>query len=150
MIYRQPSIYKSGEDIENAINDNMIILSPKILDKYKSYVDWEGFESNQINFNKLTKVFLCGMAFLANNSFTPYYSDSDGGGDTDWPIFAYFEMGENYQALSNYFPLCASGNVYNKWGLTSNGNGKVLVRLTKNFTIPAGYNFLLSGNLQLK
>jgi hypothetical protein len=55
MIYKQPSIYKSGEDIENAINDNMIILSPKILDKYKSYVDWETFESNQINFNKLTK-----------------------------------------------------------------------------------------------
>lgn len=150
MIYKQPSIYKSGEDIEKAINDNMIILSPKILDKYKSYVDWQNFENTQLNFNKLTKVFLCGMAFLATSSFTPYYSDSDGGGDSDWPIFAYFEMGENYQALSNYFPICSSANVYNKWGLTSNGNGKVWVRLNKNFTIPTGYNFLLSGNLQLK
>ena len=150
MINYEPSIYKNGEDVGKLIDDDIITVSPKILDKYKTYVDWQNFENSELNFSKLTKTFFCGLAFLANSGFTPYYSDSDGGGDSDWPIFAYFEMGENYQAQSNYFPLCAPGNIYNKWALTSNGSGKIWIRLTKNFNIPYGYNFLLSGALQLK
>lgn len=149
-VYNEPTVYKQF-DLQKTINDNFVELKPKVLDKYKIYVDYERFENQIVLYNKITKVFAMSSGFLANTSFIPFYENTDPHGDLDWPVFAFFEIPHKITYnTGKYFPLCSSANVYNKWGLTSFSDDDTLcIRLTKNFTIPTGYNFLLSGIMQL-
>jgi hypothetical protein len=150
MIYKQPSIYKSGDDLEKQFNDNFIEIRAKVLDKYKNYVDYENFQL-PIIYNKLTQVFLFNRALNVTQSFTPYYSSDDIKGDVDWPTFAYFEIPSSHRETL-YFPLRKSvESPLRTWALASYEDNIVAIRMDHNDgALPIGYNFLMSGAMQIK
>lgn len=150
MIYKQPSIYKSGDDLEKQFNDNFIEIRAKILDKYKPYVDYANFEL-PIIYNKLTQILLFNRALNVTTSFTPYYSSDDVKGDSDWPTFAYFEIPSSHRETL-YFPLQRTGEYsLRTWSISSYEDNIVAIRLNRNDGAwSVGYNFLLSGAIQIK
>ena len=154
-IFKNDSIYKSGgitsEDIERIFNDNFVELHCKVLDKYKPYVNYVNFESeNATIYNKLTQIFLFAQALQVTSTFTPYYSSSDPAGDTDWPLFAYFEI-PNTNRQSFFFPFKEYGSMeLNLWELTSYEDGIIGLRMTKNRSLVNGYHFFLGGAMQLR
>lgn len=149
MIYKEPTIYKSGEDIQKEFNANFIELKPIVLDKYKPYINYTHFENQKIVYNKLSKIFVFGSGLEITSSFTPYYSNTDPEGDNDWPVIAYFEVSSNFRDV-NYASAEIQGYPTLKtWCLTSYINDLVCIRLSSQYNITPGWCILHANTIQL-
>jgi hypothetical protein len=149
MIYKEPTIYKSGEDIQKEFNANFIELKPKVLDKYKSYINYTHFENQKIVYNKLSKIFVFGSGLEVTSSFTPNYSNTDIEGDNDWPVIAYFEIPSSFRDV-NYASAKISGYPsLETWCLTSYVNDLVCIRLSSQYNIIPGWCILHANTIQL-
>ena len=68
-----------------------IHLTP--LQKYSSYIDINNLSSRFSGYiDTKLRMALSGTSIHVTNGFTPWYSDSDGVGNKDWPAIAYFEI----------------------------------------------------------
>lgn len=91
MIYKEPTVYKSGgSDITPDFIDANKSYPITFLSKYSSYI---GYNDATIKYNELLGLVYVQGVINVTSSFTPVYSSSDpGGGSNTWPCVGEIEL----------------------------------------------------------
>ena len=146
MIFKEPTIYKSSLDENDILNfvQDIKFYKPIVLNKYSSYMEY--MNENKLKINNAGVYQLFG-AFYCNHNFTPYYSNSDIYGDSDWPLLFYFDVDEGViKQSSNTYSFMNDALFSEILPLQINlekDKNKIFVRANRNMQINASrwYNF---------
>ena len=146
MIYKQPSIYKSGFDPK--VLKEIEFLKFKRLDKYANNINASLDTTNAISYNKSTNLCCVSTAINITNSFTPVYDVSDGVGTTDWPAIAYCEIDDlNPSSNYSYFTIAVdpvSNNFFSVLFYLQQNNNKVAMCTNKFVALPTNWKNILA------
>lgn len=140
MIYKEPTIYKSGGDNSYTLKE----YNYTVLPKYSSY-----FSQQIKNLKSCSNgvVQLCGSIHITT-SFTPTHDASDGAhSSNEWPLVCYFENvdfleNESNQSTLFYYLQSNIPNIISAVIEIVPSEKKVYVRLTHRNITPEYYHLM--------